>query len=103
MGIALSTSVSYLIALIFLAILLKRKHNVSCVKMIIINAIKGLICALIAGVSVFFMMKYINISLVIAKMALELCLFSVVYLVLAYVLQKESFSAILSIVKKKLF
>ncbi len=103
MGIALSTSVSYLIALIFLAILLKRKHNVSCVKMIIINAIKGLICALIAGVSVFFMMKYINISLVIAKIALELCLFSVVYLVLAYVLQKESFSAILSIVKKKLF
>ena len=103
MGIALSTSVSYLIALIFLAILLKRKHNVSCVKMIIINAIKGLICALIAGASVFFIINYINISLVIAKIALELCLFSIVYLVLAFVLQKESFSAILSIVKKKLF
>lgn len=102
MGIALSTSISYLIAFILLAIILKRKHNVSCVNKIIIDAISGCLNAFLAGIGTIVIVRSICIDNFLWRFIFEVSFFAMIYIGLAWVIQRETIKIGLDVIIRKI-
>ncbi|MBR3376592.1 MAG: murein biosynthesis integral membrane protein MurJ [Mogibacterium sp.] len=99
MGIALSTSISYLIALIILAIMLKRKHKVDCMKRMAVITLCGVASALIAGISSFGVIQLLDTEALIIRLIIETTVFSVVYIGISGLIQRETLLSGINIMK----
>lgn len=102
MGIALSTSISYLIALILLAVLLMKKHKISSVPQITIDAMKGVLCAVVAGAVSFGSIHWGKINIdILWKMVIEMLIFIAIYMGTSWFFQKETIKMSLQLIKSR--
>ncbi len=102
MGIALSTSISYLVAYLALAICLKKKYKINTVDRILFESLISVVLSAVAGVAVFFLFgRLIELPNLYMKLPVALLTFGVLYLGMIIVFRKSKWNDILSVIKRK--
>ena len=100
-GIALSTSISYVIAYFLLANSLKKKHGVENIHKITLEAGTSVLFSLIPGAAFFFLLReIIRISDPIIYLIAEGILFVAAYLLILFVAKKDRFRAVIGFLKR---
>lgn len=103
MGIAMSTSISYIIAYILLAYCLQKKYQIKSVKDISKGVIVNVISSVIPGMISFLMFNFwISIDLLFVKLFLEIALFAAVYLIVIGITNRKTLITAVHIMKKRL-
>lgn len=101
MGIALSTSISYLIAYFLLIHSLRKKHGIQDIGCITIEGLITLTFSLISGLVMYLVFnKIVVISHLFFKLVLEGLLFSCVYLMMTLTFRHELVKDFLRVVKR---
>lgn len=88
-GIALSTSISYLIALILLTIVLLNKHGIKSVKKINVFALINCLGAILCGIVVYFLIKNVEVQSVATRLIIESVVFFMLYFIFVFLVEKE--------------
>ena len=88
-GIALSTSISYLIALILLALLLQKRHGIKSIKKMNYFAMVDCFGAMACGWMVFVFVSNIGIKMTVIRLAIETITFFSLYVTFIFFTQRE--------------
>lgn len=98
MGIAMSTSISYINAYMLLAYYLRKKHKIKSVKDINKGVVMGSALSIASGLVSFFMFNYwIEIDILFVKIFWEMAVFAVIYLSISAIINRKILLAALKI------
>lgn len=101
MGIALSTSVSYIIAYFLLAQSLKKNHGISNIGRITKEGGISLLLSIMPGIAVYFLFHHLlTFDYLLIKILSEGALYLILYGFMMFVMRKEAFLSIIRIAKR---
>lgn len=100
-GIALSTSISYIIAYFLLANSLKKRHGVGSVRKITIEAGISIVISTISGGILYIFDRLMQIESLTIKFLTGGIVFVGIYILSMYIIRKEKIIEIINIIKKR--
>ena len=102
MGIALSTSVSYLIAYFLLTSAIKKKHNIADINKITQEGGYSLLFSIIPGFVVYLLInRLLSIEILIVKIFVEGIVFIVLYGLVIAIVRKNVFNSMIRVIKRR--